>query len=296
MTYPYFGLVSSTLLDAMPRDILERQFTSMGLMYDAIVGGTVPGAKPAAGYGTALQAHLNNAKYALEAVEAAKIARDTDAEEDAIQGWMSAIVSANHVLYGACPPLLADIETFGVSVSLPTPKISLEAGVGSWKDYITLIKQRFNTQLNLYARYGLVCKEDVQKKPAPPVRPTAPPMHIIVQKGHVAPESYPTANSPIRRNPTLDPFLGLARHRLYSASAGSQLCQNQSKSIANEDLRCHESTPGASCWDLDEDEHTKLVQRITRHDGCHAGHQPPFSTGLLGNVTWGPVSAQDCTG
>ncbi|KAJ7791182.1 hypothetical protein B0H13DRAFT_1936044 [Mycena leptocephala] len=73
--------------------------------------GKLPGAKPAAGYGAALQAHLDDTNNALEAVDAAKVVRNTDTEEGALQSWMSVIVSANHVLYGTCPPLLVDIDT-----------------------------------------------------------------------------------------------------------------------------------------------------------------------------------------
>ncbi|KAJ7859613.1 hypothetical protein B0H14DRAFT_3628887 [Mycena olivaceomarginata] len=125
------------------------------------VAGKIPGAKP--GHGVAVQAHLDDAKEALEAVHAAKVARDMKAEKGALHVWMSAIVSANHLLYGACPPLLVDVEVGGLSASLLTPRPSLEAGVGCWKDYVNEIKERFEMQLALYVGYGLVRKENFQK-------------------------------------------------------------------------------------------------------------------------------------
>ncbi|KAJ6493874.1 hypothetical protein DFH09DRAFT_1337869 [Mycena vulgaris] len=169
MVYPDLALFASTCLEAMPRDILVHQVKSMGLLYNALVAGKVPGANPdasqlaPAGYSAALQVHLDEANNALEAVAAAKVACNTDEEEGALHSWMSAIVSATHVLYGCCPPLLADIDTRRVSASIRTPEPLLEAGVGWWKDYVNDIQERFKTHLKLYAGLGLLCKEDIPK-------------------------------------------------------------------------------------------------------------------------------------
>ncbi|KAJ7734513.1 hypothetical protein DFH07DRAFT_780310 [Mycena maculata] len=136
---------SATILFALPREILHRHCASMALVYDGLVAGTVPGGKP------------------VLAIETAKGAGDTDAEERAILDWMCAVTAANHALYGGCPPLLADIDTGGVSPSLPVPKLSLAGAVGWWKDYVNEIGERFETQLNLYRRQGMVGTEEAKK-------------------------------------------------------------------------------------------------------------------------------------
>ncbi|KAJ7763679.1 hypothetical protein B0H14DRAFT_3510584 [Mycena olivaceomarginata] len=79
MLYPDFVLVPSTVLDTMPQ---EQQFTLMGLVYDVIVAGKLPGVKP--GYGAALQAHLDNVNNMLKAIDAAKVVYNTDTEEGAL--------------------------------------------------------------------------------------------------------------------------------------------------------------------------------------------------------------------
>ncbi|KAJ7801772.1 hypothetical protein B0H13DRAFT_1932154 [Mycena leptocephala] len=74
-------------------------------------------------------------------------------------------------MFGACPPLLADIEMSGLYMPLPTPKPSVDAGVTWWKDYIEGITERFMMQVDVYAKHGalfasccLVKKEVLTKK------------------------------------------------------------------------------------------------------------------------------------
>jgi hypothetical protein len=82
------------------------------------------------------------------------IAGDTDAEEVGIITWMNAIQFANHELCSRCPPLLADIDTCGISASLPTPVPSLEAGAGWYKDYLGAIQRCYNLHVGRLAAQG----------------------------------------------------------------------------------------------------------------------------------------------